>query len=200
MERCLHACLVFALAALACGDASPGESEPGRAPALPGAPMEGPDTGVVVGPSMPDDAMAAVILVLTGFDDEGILQDELEGVEGPGSYAVDDVVWTDALAVVRLLAPDTSVAAAGDRLVLGGDTTDVPARTHGGAVYAPVGPLALRFGALFYPHEPPDPGVRQRSGSIWPRDKLCEFRQRADPRAPVFLRATSEGLFESCER
>jgi hypothetical protein len=75
-------------------------------------------------------------------------------------------------------------------VTVGGETTDVPARVHGTAVYAPVKELARRFGAYTF--------RRANLAVVWPRERLCEYRPRADPRAAVYQGARAEGLFEGC--
>lgn len=231
------AALLAGVLAAGCGEEArpPADGVSGDAPsdhadapnALP-APL---DTGPARGPGVPAGAIRAVVLHLEGFTDEGISSAPLP-VAGPGSFAVGDVVWTDAGALAGLLAAWDSLAAAGaidprvgeeagaarpvaadpaaeagrrgvgeagGRLVLGGEATDIPARAHAGVVYAPVDALARRFGALFYRHPPPDPGVRQVSGTVWPRPLLCHYGQGADPEAAVFRQAREEGLFAACE-
>lgn len=218
------AALLAGALALGCGEGAPGSGEE--------APLADAEARSPVPPAFPEGASRAVVLHLTGFDEEGIRSEPLEP-GGPGSYALGDTVWTDAGALAALLARWDSVAAAtptgqageaptwarpgaapavrvepgmagpavaeaAGALVLAGDTTDIPARTHGGAVYALAAAVARRYGALFYRHEPPDAGVRQVSGTVWPRPLLCHYGQGADPEAPVFQQAREEGLFAAC--
>ena len=100
------------------------------------------------------------------------------------------MLWADARAVAGLLAPGTAVDEAGGALAVGGEPTQVPARRHGGALYAPVRDLARLFGA--YVH------VTDDGGTIWPRERLCEYRPGASAGAAVFRGAEAEGLFAGC--
>ncbi|HEX2092731.1 MAG TPA: hypothetical protein VHG28_10030 [Longimicrobiaceae bacterium] len=132
----------------------------------------------------------AVLHYLASFDDEGVIQREIPSPSAPGPYFLDGVLYADAVALTGLLAPDTPVSLVDGTLVVNGERTELPARRHGAAIYVPVRDFARRFGAYTF--------IRGNLGTVWPRARLCEYRPRADPRAPVFQGAEAEGLFEGC--
>ena len=157
------------------------------------------DTGAVSAPGVPAGALRAVLLVVTAFDEEGILTAPLETAP-PGVYATGDTLWADASAVAAAAADSAApeMASVGGHLVLGGAPSTIPARVHGGVVYAPAEQVALRHGGFLYLHPPPDPGVRQRSGTLWPRAKLCEWWARGQRKGAAVEGALEHGLLEAC--
>lgn len=171
--------MLLAVALLAgCGGG--GEDAP------PGGAESQPTEAAVEAPAPPPS-----LRYLSGFDDEGVLEQPVESPSAPGPHFVDGVLYADAAAVAGLLAPGTAVGEAGGVLTLAGRGTGIPARRYGAAVYAPARPLARRLGA--YTHE------AEGSATLWPRERLCEYlRRRPDPRAAVYCGAQAEGLFAGC--
>ncbi len=137
-------------------------------------------------------AVPATLSFLAGFDDEGIVERAVPTDSAPGPYALAGEIYADAPSVAAVIAPGTRVTANAGLLMLDGRGTAIHVRYEGAKLYAPVRALARSLGA----YANMDPTGRQVT--LWPSARLCEYRERADPAAPVYRGASAESLFARC--
>jgi hypothetical protein len=137
------------------------------------------------------DPIPATLLLLTGFDEEGVLNEHVQ-MPPPGPYFIADTLYAEAGAVAGAL--DADVAVRGDTLLVNGVQTHARVRRHDTGSWIPVRAVADVLGAFLY--QEPEPG---RVGTLWPQPLLCRYARGADPRAPVFRAAADQGILARCD-
>ena len=123
-------------------------------------------------------------------DPESGIVSRILASNGPtGSHTRVGVPYGDGVALARALRARDGLDLSGDRLLLGGQATDIQAHSHDGTVYVAVIPFARRYGA-YARYEP-------QSVTIYPRETLQYLQEhRANPsQVPILEEARRAGVW-----